>query len=192
MRLHVLGFLLLLINAVPAIALSGYAYGSDHCYHFDAPRGWTMDIASGVADGLPVVFYPNGAAWQSAPIAIYTRPSASAPGRSKAVRIAEQVSQVLDMYRSSSEDIKASRLRAVRSRTGAKGELWHYSGYSNGGAELVVYFPATKTVNFFVMQVAQATSADRHIPVLLELAESYRSATDCKPCSVLGACVRGN
>jgi hypothetical protein len=139
-----------------------------------------------------MVFYPTGTTWQSAPIAIYTRPISSSRGRPDSARIAEQVDQVVQMYRSGSEDIKAARMREVRSKSGAQGELWQYTGYSNGGAELVVYFPAPNTVNFFVMQVPQARSVGQFLPALVELAESYRAATECKPCSESSACTGAN
>ena len=139
-----------------------------------------------------MVFYPLGTSWESAPIAIYTRPVASASGRSEAVRIKEQVEQVIQMYRSASEAINAQRLQVIHSKSGAAGELWRFTGYSNGGAELVVYYAAPQTVNFFVMQVAVAADADSKLPVLQELAASYRQSADCKPCSSTGSCTLPN
>jgi hypothetical protein len=187
-----LAVLLLLAASNNAFAVSGYAHGTDHCYYFDAPRGWTMDNKAGAQDGVPMVFYPNGTTWQSAPVAIYTRPISSSPGRPDTTRITEQVDQVIQMYLSGSESIKAARLREVSSRSGAHGELWQYTGYSNGGAELAVYFPAAKTVNFFVMQVPRAASVGQFLPALVELAESYRVAAECKPCSGSSACTGSN
>jgi hypothetical protein len=192
MRLRTLATLALLASTATAFAASGYAYGADHCYHFDAPSGWTMDNSAGERDGVPMVFYPIGTTWRSAPAAMYTRPTASALGRPDSVRISEQVNQVIEMYRSNSESIKAKQVRAVRSTAGAAGELRQYTGYSNGGAELVVYYPAPKTLNHFVMQVPQAAAVDQHLPALLELAESYRVATQCKPCSASTACKTEN
>ena len=89
----------LLVASSQAFATSGYAYGADHCYYFDAPRGWTMDNKAGARDGVPMVFYPTGTTWQSAPVAIYTRPISSSRGRPDSTRIAEQVDQVVQMYR---------------------------------------------------------------------------------------------
>ena len=175
-----------------AFATSGYAHGTDHCYYFDAPRGWTMDNKSGAQDGVPMVFYPTGTTWKSAPVAIYTRPISSSRDRADSGRIAEQVNQVIQMYRKGSEDVKAARMREVRSKSGAQGELWQYTGYSNGGAELVVYFPAPTTVNFFAMQVPQAGNVGQFLPVLVELADSYRPASECKPCSGSSACTGAN
>lgn len=188
MRLRTVAALVLLGAGAPAFAVSGYAYGEDHCYHFDAPTGWTMDNAAAAREGVPMVFYPNGTTWQSAPVAIYTRPAASSSGSGDSARITEQVNQVIKMYRSNSENVKATKVRAVRSKAGASGELWQYTGNSNGGSELAVYYPAQQTVNYFVMQVPRASTVARHLPVLLELAESYRVAARCRPCSSSNAC----
>jgi hypothetical protein len=175
-----------------AFAASGYAHGADHCYYFDAPRGWTMDNAAGARDGVPMVFYPAGTTWQTAPVAMYTRPASSSNISPEPARIAEQVERVVQMYRSNSENIEARRVQDVRARSGSTGELWQYTGYSNGGAELVVYYPAPRTINFFVLQLPQAETADEYRPILVELAESYRAASDCRPCSSSGACTAAN
>jgi len=180
------------ITATEALGMSGYAHGPDHCYYFETPSGWTMDNRAGARDGVPMVFYPSGTTWQSAPVAIYTRPVASARGRSDSARVNEQVQQVIQMYRSASETIQAVRLRTVRSSSGASGELWKFTGYSNGGMELVTYFPAPQTINFFVMQVPPGTNVDASLIPLLELSASYRTATDCKPCSGSNSCTLPN
>ena len=192
--MHTLTFqlALLVFLAAPAYAISGYAHGPVHCYHFDAPSGWTMDNRAGAGSGVPMVFYPSASTWQSAPIAIYTRPVASSSGRSDPARIREQVDQVIQMYRSASENVQAKRVQVVRSKSGASGELWSFTGYSNGGAELVSYFAARQTVNFFVMQIASAGEVEASASALLELAASYRESTECKPCSVASSCTVPN
>ena len=181
---------LLAFLAGPACALSGYAHGPDHCYYFDAPSGWTMD--NRVGNGVPMVFYPSASTWQSAPVAIYTRPVASPSDRADTARIREQVNQVIEMYRSASENVQAKRVQAVRSKFGASGELWSFTGYSNGGAELVTYFAGRQTINFFVMQVSSAGEVGANTPALLELAASYRESTECKPCSAASSCTLQN
>ena len=183
---------LLLAISARALAATGYVYGADHCYYFAAPRGWTMDNRAGATAGVPMVFYPSGTSWQSASEAIYTRPATSARDRPDPARIKEQVEEVMQMYRSASQNIQAKPLQAVRSKSGAMGELWRFTGYSNGGAELVTYFAAPETINFFVMQVSNAGDAESKIPAMLELSESYREATDCKPCSGAASCTIAN
>jgi hypothetical protein len=149
-----------------------------------------MDNKAGSQDGVPMVFYPNGTSWRTASVAIYTRPISSSSARPNATRVSEQVDKVIQMYREGAESIKAVRLQEVRSNAGAPGELWQYTGYSNGGAELAVYFPAANTVNFFVMQVPELGSLGNFLPALIELAESYREDVNCKPCSEMGACMK--
>jgi hypothetical protein len=182
----------LLLCSAPAFAASGYAHGPDHCYHFEAPTGWTMDNRSAASSGVPMVFYPSGSSWQTAPLAIYTRPMASSAVSSPEARIREQVEQVIQMYRSSAQGVQAKLLQKVRSKSGAAGELWSFTGYRNGGAELVVYFAGPKTVNFFVAQLSEAQALQASIPTILELAASYRESTECKPCSNANSCTAPN
>jgi hypothetical protein len=185
-------FALLAANGERAIAATGYAYGANHCYHFEAPRGWAMDNSVATGEGVPMVFYPFGTSWKSAPVAMYTRPISSAKGRPDSVRIREQVDEVVGMYRAASESVEATKVKTVQSNSGAKGELWSFTGYESGGAELVAYFAARKTVNFFVMQISSSSEVKEQIPVLLQLAASYREAAECKPCSNSSACTIPN
>ncbi len=177
-------FALLLFVPVQANAQGGYAYGHDHCYHFDAPNGWVMDNRAAASEGVPMVFFPRGATWQTAEVAMYTRPTIPSANVQMGKRsIEEQVEKVIAMYRDESQNITAQRLLPIRAKSGAQGELWSFSGYRNGGVELAVYFPGRKTVNYFVAQVPKSANLNESKRVLLELASSYREGMDCKPCA---------
>lgn len=178
----------LLVVSSHAFGKTGYAHGEDHCYYFDAPAGWTMDNKAMARKEVSMVFYPQGTDWESAPVAMYTQPVSSTPDRSAAVRIKKQVEQVIQMYRSASQTIDAQRLQVIQSKSGTAGELWKFTGYENRGTEFAAYFPAPHTVDFFVMQVSAGVDDDAQLPVLQELAASYRQSTDCKPCSDGDSC----
>ena len=96
-----------------AAAQSGYAYGADHCYYFEAPEGWQMDNRAAADDGVPMVFYPNGSTWQSAEVAMYTRPSAQLQPDTDAIKA--QVEDVIAMYRGASETVVAKQAERVAS-----------------------------------------------------------------------------
>jgi hypothetical protein len=87
------------------------------------------------------------------------------------------------MYRAASEEVNATPATQLLAKSGAQGQLWSYSGYRNGGTELTVYFLGRSTVNYFVAQVPRSADAAKARESLLELASSYREATDCKPCA---------
>ena len=73
-------------------------------------------------------------------------------------------------------------------QTGERGELWAFTGYREGGTELVVYFRGRQTVNFFVAQVSKGADLQHSRHVLIDLATSYRESADCKPCADETAC----
>jgi hypothetical protein len=193
--MRLISCVLAMLLFVPAHAYSqnGYAYGKDHCYHFDAPKGWVMDNQAAAIEGVPMVFFPQGSTWQTAQVAMYTRPATPSSNAQKAARsIKEQADKVIAMYRDASENITAQRLRFVRSKSGTQGELWSFVGYSNKGTEFVVYFPGRRTINYFVAQVPKGANFEESKQVLLELAFSYREGTDCKPCSGRLSCTPQN
>ena len=154
MRGLTLVFALLILFMSRVYAQTGYAHGPDHCYRFEAPQGWTMDNQVAASQGVPMVFFPVGTTWESAPSAMYTRPVQFSTGTlTDSLRIRKLVDSAIEMYRSASENLTARRVRSIHSMSGVSGELWSFSGYSNGGAELVAYFVGRQTVNFFVMQL---------------------------------------
>jgi hypothetical protein len=189
MRFTVLSAIALVAAPGAVIAESGYAHGSDHCYYFQTPAGWQMDNHSAAAAGVPMVFYPQGATWQSAEVAMYTRPAPPLRGTDA---IKAQVEDVIAMYRRASESVTAKQARQVKTRSGALGQLWAFSGYRNGGTELAVYFLGPKTVNYLVAQVPRGASVEKAKQTLVELASSYREGTDCKPCAEAGSCKQEN
>lgn len=174
----------------PVLAQEGYVHGSTHCYHFKAPAGWQLDNVSGASLGLPMVVLPLGSTWQSASVAIYTKPATVSRTRPDAIEA--QVDEVVRMYRQSGQRVVASRVERLRSSFGHDGELWQFAGYANGGRELAVYFVGPSTVNFFVAQVSSGADMEEVRRVLRSLALSYREGDDCKPCRESGACQAGS
>ena len=186
MRTTTLAVIALVTAPGLAFAQSGYAYGPDHCYHFEAPVGWQLDNRAAAAEGVPMVFYPLGATWQSAEVAMYTRPTPQLRLGADAVKA--QVDDVVSMYRAASEAIVAVHAETVQAESGAQGQLWLFSGYRNGGTELAVYFLGRETVNYFVAQIGRGASVEEAKQTLLELASTYREGTDCRPCEGAASC----
>lgn len=190
MRAALVTIVSLLFISSTAFAQEGYAHGSDHCYYFEAPRGWVMDNRALASEGVPMVFYPAGTTWASANVAIYTRPSSQTRQASDPIRA--QVEEVLSMYKAASQHVKAKKAGTVATKARTKGELWAFTGYSNGGTELVVYFRGRQTVNYFVAQVPEGADVQQSRRVLIELASSYRESVDCKPCADGASCISRN
>lgn len=173
-----------LLSAV-AFAEDGYVHGENHCYYFNTPSGWVLDNVSGKNQGVPMVFYPNSSSWADATTVIYTRNAGFAPGTKTArEKIKGQVDRVLEEFRNNGDgpNIKASLVQTIRTKTGFNGEVWKFTGDRWGNTELVAYFAAKETVNFFVMTSRDPKDFEKSTPALLELASSYREANDCVPC----------
>lgn len=168
-------------NTVSApIPESGYVYGSNHCYAFQAPAGWKLDNRLLSAHGVPMAFVPQQPSSGHPHLLIYTRPADLTDSPQNAIR--QQVGRVLAQYAADGIFLKAKRLRSLRAASDATGELWRLSGHPNGGNELVVYFPARHTLNFFTAQLPAGTDTATVEQVLLQLADSYRESDHCPPC----------
>lgn len=168
--------------------ISGYAHGKDHCYGFQAPSGWVQDNRILASVGVPMVFVPQGQSWRGAAAVLYTRPAPRELGDSAAGAIRRQVRAVVAQYAAAGEEVRPVLVRHIRTRSGAAGELWRFTGYRNGGQELVAYFPAKQTINFFVAQITARANAAAIEAALLELARSYHERQDCRPCQEQASC----
>ncbi len=195
MRCHFLLVAASYFACSPAWSQAGYLHGADHCFYFAAPGGWTLDNRSGAPNGVPMVSYPIGSSWKSAKDAIYARVATFKPGpSSNEQKIKVQVSSVLDLYLKSSPSVAltAAKSQDLQGAGGEQGELWRFKGYPNGAEEQVAYFVGRQTVNFFVLQIARSEPSPPSAEKLIELASSYKEATDCVPCKVSGACTPNN
>jgi len=186
--MKMIGAILLLFIPFLAYAEDGYVHGDNHCYYFNSPSGWTLDNKSGKNQGMPMVFYPKNSTWAQATTVIYTNNVDFKSGtKTPQEKIKGQVSRVLEDFRTSgSPGIKASFVKAIKSKNGAEGELWKFSGDKWGNTELVAYFIGRNTVNFFVMTSRDKKDLENTEKALDELAQSYREANDCKPCDEPG------
>ena len=180
-----IGAILLLFIPFIALAEDGYVHGDNHCYYFNSPSGWALDNVSGKNQGMPMVFYPKSSSWAQAVTVIYTNNADFRPGtNTPQEKIKGQVNRVLEDFRTSGDSpgTQASFVKTIKNKNGAEGELWKYSGDKWGNTELVVYFIGKNTINFFVMTSRDAKDLERNRKALEELAQSYREASDCKPC----------
>jgi hypothetical protein len=173
-------FAFLLLPTEPARAQAGYVHGSDHCFHFATPPGWVADAQVAKKHGVPFAFYPSGGSWADSQTVMYAR---VAKPRSKTKSVEAQVEQTLADFRDNgSPGIKATKVGNVKGAAGATGELYQFTGDQWNNTELVAYFAGRETVNFFVMTSRAPADFEARRKGLTQLAESYREASDCKPC----------
>ncbi len=181
MRVILLCAMLIISTPLQVAAEDGYVYGDNHCFYFSAPAGWIADHLSGKSQGLAFVFYPANSSWSEATTVIYARVA----DKSKDLQEPkDQVARTLQQFHTEYEspNSKAQKVSVIKSRSGAVGEIYKFTGDKWGNTELVVYFTGKNTINFFVMTSRDAKDLENNRKALEELARSYREATDCKPC----------
>jgi len=164
-----------------ASAEDGYVHGDNHCFYFSAPTGWVPDHLSGKSQGLTFVFYPANSSWSKASTVIYAR---VADKSNSLKEPKDQVSQTIKQFHTEydSPNSKAEKVGEIKSRSGAVGEIYKFTGDKMGNTEFVAYFNGRNTINFFVMTSRDAKDLEKNRKALEELAQSYREASDCKPC----------
>lgn len=181
MRIILLCAVLIIGTPLRVAAEDGYVYGDNHCFYFTTPTGWIADHLSGKNQGLAFVFYPANSSWSKATTVIYARVA----DKSKDLQEPkDQVAKTLQQFHTEYEspNSKAQKVSVIKSRLGAVGEIYKFTGDKWGNTELVVYFAGKNTINFFVMTSRDAKDLENNRKVLEELAQSYREASDCKPC----------
>jgi hypothetical protein len=177
---------LCLASGTTFAADDAYVHGSDHCYYMSTPKGWRLDSLAGMSAGVPIVAYPIGSSWRDSSTVFYTRPAEKvSTTKTPSEVIQAQVQKVLEKFRiaKTGDKTQATFVKVIENKSGAKGELWEFSGDQWGNTELAAYFPAKNTLNFFVMSSRTKEEFDRHTSAFIELAASYREGDDCVPCS---------
>jgi hypothetical protein len=117
---------------------------------------------------------------------MYSRPIDLRAGEDEPInRVA---SDVVAMYAEAGEKVEARKIESIGSKSGENGELWEFTGIKSGGMELVAYFRGRSTINYFVVQIDNSSLRNEAKEALLELARTYREATDCKPCGESRTC----
>ena len=181
MKKILLSFLSFLVTNA-AFGEDGYVYGDNHCFYFSAPTGWVADPFSGKNQGLPFVFYPKDSSWAKATNVVYARVA----DKSETIKsVQDQVDQTISQFKTEygSPNIKAEKSHSIVSASGVRGDIFKFTGDKFGNNELVAYFPAKHTINFFVMTSRDYDVLMNDLGALNELAKSYRESDDCKPCA---------
>ena len=181
-RLLLVNTLLFIFVSTLQASESGYVFGDNHCFYFDAPDGWNSDHISGVNQGLGFVFYPANSTWANATTVAYVKVA----NKTKEINTPlDQVKRTISQFKSgyASPNIRAHKIGDIRSASGAKGEIYRFEGDKWGNAELVAYFTGKDTFNFFVLSSRDAQDLERNIEAFKTLARSYREAEDCIPCT---------
>jgi hypothetical protein len=166
----------LTLSLLPASALiteagGGIIYGETYAFNLKAPKGWIFDNESGVQQGLPCVLYPKGSTWQDSPVIAYARSRA----RTNEVQTADDAAKaaVDDFHARGNPNYVGERVKTIKTKNGAEGVIYHFSGDRHGNYEAMVYFVEAKTINVVILNSRNRKAFEAALPAFDEIAQSY-------------------
>ena len=177
--------LLLLANILSAVftpapaepIFEGYTVIRGHGYAFElkAPRGWYLDNAVGRDQGINVVFYPKGYAWDDAPAVCYARVR-TIGGEVK--RVEDQVQDTLrNLRENGATDPKARFIRTITTQDASKAQVYCFSGDRFGNHEATAYIQAKSSIQFVTLSARDETAFQNALPAFESLVSSYEDLT---------------
>jgi hypothetical protein len=170
---HIVAIFAALASAAASITEEGggIIYGEDHAIKLKAPKGWVFDNESAVQQGLHAVFYPKGSAWEKSVVMAYAR----ARSRTKEVATADDAAKadVDDFHAHGNPQFEGQRVKTIKTKAGAEGVIYHFSGDHWGNYEAMVYFVEAKTINIVVLNSRDKKAFEDALPAFDQLAASY-------------------
>ena len=178
--------LLVLLWALPAAAfaeqiLEGYTVvsGRDYAFELKAPRGWYLDNRSGRDQGINVVFYPRGYAWDTAPAVCYVRVRTIG---GKILRIEDQVEDTLRTLRENGAANPQAHLETtITTQDATKARVYYFHGDRFGNLEATAYVQAGKSIHFMTLSAHDETAFRNALSAFEALVSSYEDLA--KPAS---------
>ena len=166
------------LTAAPAEPiLEGYTVISGHGYAFElkAPRGWYLDDAVAREQGINVVFYPKGYAWDDAPAVCYARVRKAG---GEVNRIEDQVKDTLrNLRQTGATDPEARFIRTVTTQDASKAQVYYFSGDRFGNHEATAYIQAKSSIQFVTLSARDETAFRNALPAFESLVSSYEDLT---------------
>lgn len=159
----------------------GIVYGEGYAFNLKAPKGWTLDNSSGVDQGLPVVFYPNGSNWADSPIVAYAKSRPKTATVTNADSAAQET--IKTFQEKGNPKFQGQRLKSVKADGGAEAVIYRFSGDQWNNQEAAAYFVEKDRVNFIVISSRDKALFDSSMPAFEVLVKSYlpMTATISKP-----------
>jgi hypothetical protein len=173
-KLQLVIALFLLATAVKTMAqpsAGGIVYGPKGAFNISAPKGWKLDPTAGAGQGLPCVFYPEGATWETAEPLMYAK-------------IASTDYEDIEAFaRDAVEDMKKNRagfkMKRIASGKTAGGEAYFINEYPPNETykrfERVAYVQLPKAVAYIVFSADEKSAFEKHRGALEEAVKSLSS-----------------
>jgi hypothetical protein len=173
-KMRLLVLLILLATGNKAFAqpsAGGVVYGPKGSFNISAPKGWKLDPTAGSGQGLPCVFYPEGATWKTADPLMYAKIASTKYEDAEA------------FAKDAIEDMKKKRpgfkMERVASGKTAGGQAYFINEYPPTKEykrfERVAYVQLPKAVAYIVFTADEKSAFEKHRSALEEAVKSLRS-----------------
>jgi hypothetical protein len=149
--------------------------GQGYAFELKAPRGWFLDNAVARGQGISVVFYPKGYAWDDAPAVCYARVRTAG---GEVNRVEDQVKDTLQNLRQNgATEPKARFIRTVTTQDASKAQVYYFSGDRFGNREATAYIQAKSSIQFVTLSARDEAAFQGALPAFESLVSSYEDLT---------------
>ena len=154
---------------------SGLAYFSDSSFWFDIPSDWQPDHSKGKEIGVPLVLYPKGTTWDSAPSIMYINSASKKDGLTFDQVIASDIKKF--HARSSHFSVRSSTpLKTKDGKTAIIKEM--ATGLKQQPYESIAYIDEKKSVSMMILSSMNEKELERTRSVFKKMVESYSFFTN--------------
>lgn len=154
---------------------SALVYGKNISFSLQAPSGWVMDNQSGIGQGLPVVFYPEGSSWDQGQTVMYANPvDKETPHQT----LADFIEADLARFKAESPGLKVRPGRTLTTGDGKTAQVREFQKDRAGNYETVAYIEESKA--FVTLALTSRLKRDwmNSNRAFEELIGSYKFVTD--------------
>jgi hypothetical protein len=157
----------------------GIIRGPDFAFSLKAPSGWVIDSKSGIAQGLPAVFYKKDGSWEESPVVAYAR---SRPRTQKVSTVEEAVNfAVQTFHNEGAPNYQGEYFKTIKTESGKEAVVYHFTGDKWGDIEATAYFPEEKTIDFVTLSARNEKEFQDALPAFEQLVSSYAFLPDKIP-----------
>jgi hypothetical protein len=163
------------IFAFAAVAAHGFGTSGGavtdegHSFFLNAPEGWVFDNESGKSQGMPLVFYPKVARWETALVVMYANVSRKKPGDKLEKLIEFDISQ----FKKASPNLVVKDAPSLPTARNKKAVVKHFSNDAYGNFEAVAYIDEPGALVMVVLTSKTKAGFDKALPAFAALLKSY-------------------
>lgn len=153
----------------------GMFFGKKFAYFASAPAGWVLDSQNGLAENLPMVFYPAKYKYKKSPVVVYglsiIRPQVRDP-------ITSQVNQTVALFvKKGNPSYRKTKKIAFKS-VGRSVPVYHFQGGKNGNHEATAYYLEKHSINFIVYSARNKKLFAKYYKDYQKILKSYKNVYD--------------